>query len=88
ARGFDESTVRFDAYLDGLGRLREVRHRFTVTSRADGQEAAERPDGAGRRRGELGVASTTELYDFGTPAEVELPKPTDIYAGKVGSPQK
>jgi hypothetical protein len=84
ARGFDESAVSFDAYLDGLGRLREVRHRFTVTSRASGMEGAQ--GGVGRRAVE--VASTTELYDFGAPAVVELPKPADIYTGKVGSPQK
>ncbi|GLV79243.1 MULTISPECIES: hypothetical protein [Streptomyces] len=87
ARGFDESTVPFDAYLDGLGRLREVRHRFTLSGRADGREAGQGPDAAGRREA-LGVASTTELYDFGAPAVVELPNPTDIYTGKVGSPQK
>ncbi|MEU4897708.1 hypothetical protein AB0B12_33705 [Streptomyces sp. NPDC044780] len=87
ARGFAERAVPFDAYLDGLGRLRQVRHRFTVSGRGDGQGESE-GSGAAGRRGALRVASTTELYDFGTPAVVELPKPTDIYTGKVGSPQK
>ncbi|AUA12277.1 hypothetical protein GTZ89_40440 [Streptomyces sp. SID8382] len=87
ARGFGESTVPFDAYLDGLGRLREVRHRFTMAGRADGQEATEGAGAAGRPDA-LGVASTTQLYDFGASALIELPKPTDIYTGKVGSPQK
>ena len=84
AKGFTDPLVPFDAYLDGLGRLREVRHRFTVTSRASGTRPAGSPDG----RRAVGVASTTELYDFGVETAVELPKPPDIYAGKVGSPQK
>ena len=29
-KGFSKSGVPFDAYLDGRGRLREVRHRFRV----------------------------------------------------------
>ncbi|QKV93500.1 hypothetical protein HUT19_18415 [Streptomyces sp. NA02950] len=84
AKGFDEGTVPFDAYLDGFGRLREVRHRFTVGTQASGREAAQPQGGAGRA---VGVSSTTELFDFGVPARVELPKPADIYTGKVGSPQ-
>ncbi|MFD8869282.1 hypothetical protein ACFV1F_34000 [Streptomyces sp. NPDC059590] len=141
ARGFAEHAVPFDAYLDLQGRLREVRHHFTVTSEVvgrpaqDGQDAqggqggqdggtgtdtgtsagatngttngggtgtgtgsdAYRPDqGApGQRsapgpqgvRRTLGVASITELYDFGAPAAVTLPKPSDIYTGKVVTPQ-
>ncbi|MET7764681.1 hypothetical protein ABZS86_32880 [Streptomyces sp. NPDC005355] len=86
AKGFDEATVPFDAYLDGFGRPREVRHRFTVSRRASGWEE---PRGRGAMaRHAVEVASTTELYDFGAPAVVELPKPADIYTGKVGSPQK
>ncbi|MET8014175.1 hypothetical protein ABZU86_21390 [Streptomyces sp. NPDC005271] len=86
AKGFDEPTVAFDAYLDGFGRPREVRHRFTVSRRASGWEQP-RGQGAMARRA-VGVASTTELYDFGASAVIELPKPGDIYTGKVGSPQK
>ncbi|WP_431775624.1 hypothetical protein [Streptomyces cucumeris] len=85
ADGFDDGTVPFDAYLDGLGRLREVRHRFTVGTQASGREATRARGTAGHA---VGVSSTTELYDFGVPARVELPKPADIYTGKVGSPQK
>jgi len=84
AKGFTDPLVPFDAYLDGLGRLREVRHRFTVTSRASGTRPAASADG----RRAVGVASPTERYDFGVEPAVQLPKPADIYTGKVGSPQK
>ncbi|MDX3233735.1 hypothetical protein PV419_51125 [Streptomyces sp. ME19-01-6] len=138
ARGFTEHAVPFDAYLDRQGRLREVRHHFTVTSEASGQDGqsgrgsqsgrggqprqgdgtgtgtgggtasgggggAGRPGQGGRAarggpghpstpgpqgvRRTLGVASTIELYDFGAPAVVRLPKTSDIYTGRVGSPQ-
>ncbi|WP_435864375.1 hypothetical protein [Streptomyces sparsogenes] len=138
ARGFAEHAVPFDAYLDRQGRLREVRHHFTVTSGASGQSGqsgqhgqhgqheqhggtesgstgsgAESGTGNGTKSGTesgtgsgagaarsgrggtpgpqgarrtLGVASTTELYDFGAPAAVTLPKPSDIYTGRVESP--
>jgi hypothetical protein len=166
ARGFAEHAVPFDAYLDRQGRLREVRHHFTVISEAGGQDgqggqsgqsgqggqsgqsgqggqsgqsgqggqsgqasqggqsgqasqggqsgpgdgtgtgggtASGGGSGAGRPgkgapgqpstpgpqgvRRTLGVASTIELYDFGAPAAVTLPKSSDIYTGRVGSPQ-
>ncbi len=149
ARGFAEHAVPFDAYLDRQGRLREVRHQFTVTSGEvggqDGQDGqggqsgqdgrsgqgsqggqsgqSGQGDGTGTRGGTasggrsgagqsgqggdaaqgapgnrstpgpqsvrrtLGVASTIELYDFGAPAAVTLPKSSDIYTGRVGSPQ-
>ncbi|MFF8384765.1 hypothetical protein [Streptomyces kanasensis] len=67
AKGFATDAVAFDAYLDDEGRLRKVRHRFRVTN-------------GGR---EVGVASTTELYDFGTPVGVGLPPRRDIYAGRI-----
>ncbi|MGY0060483.1 hypothetical protein ACWY4P_28745 [Streptomyces sp. LZ34] len=147
ARGFTEHAVPFDAYLDRQGRLREVRHHFTVTREASGQGGQGRQSGQGGRDGQsgqdsqgsqsgqsgqsgqdsatgtgtgggtangsgsgtgrpgqgapghpstpgpqgvrrtLGVASTIELYDFGAPAAVTLPKSSDIYTGRVGSPQ-
>ena len=130
ARGFAEHAVPFDAYLDRQGRLREVRHHFTVTSEASGQSGqsghsgqhgqrggtesgstgsgtesgtgngTESGTGSGARAGRsgrgstpgpqgarrtLGVASTTELYDFGAPAAITLPKSSDIYTGRVES---
>ncbi|MEU1664960.1 hypothetical protein ABZ547_15320 [Streptomyces sparsogenes] len=130
ARGFAEHAVPFDAYLDRQGRLREVRHHFTVTSEASGQSSqsgqpgqsgqrggtesgntgsgtesgtgngTESGTGSGARAGRsgrgstpgpqgarrtLGVASTTELYDFGAPAAITLPKSSDIYTGRVES---
>lgn len=137
ARGFTEHAVPFDAYIDRQGRLREVRHQFTVTSgEVGGQDGQDGQDGQGSQGGEsgqgggsgtgggtasgggsgagqagqggdsaqgapgdrntpgpqgvrrtLGVASTIELYDFGAPAAVTLPKSSDIYTGRVGSPQ-
>lgn len=138
ARGFAEDTVAFDAYVDGAGLLREVRHRFTLAGGEErGEGAAGGTDGEGHRasvggkdgqedvavggqdggtkRGsgygggegarsgvagsggaaghgpgaldEREVASTTVLYDFGTPASVRLPAAADIYPGKVGSPR-
>lgn len=76
ARGFTEHLVGFDAYLDERGRLRKVRHRFTM---------AERWTGAGARQQ---VASTTELYDFGARVMVRLPASEDIFTGTVGPPRR
>ncbi|KOG91846.1 hypothetical protein [Streptomyces varsoviensis] len=71
AKGFFGRTVACDAYLDEQGRLRKVRHRFTLRD-------------AGR--GAMDVASTVELYAFGAKVTVRLPPATDIYTGKVVSP--
>ncbi len=67
AKGFTTDAVPFDAYLDGAGRLRKVRHQFSFSNQ-------------GRT---VAVASTTLLYGFGTPVTVTLPEGRDIYAGKV-----
>ncbi|MGW0117805.1 hypothetical protein [Streptomyces sp. NPDC003327] len=67
AKGFARDTVPFDAYLDGEGRLRKVRHQFSFSNQ-------------GRT---VAVASTTLLYGFGERVEVVLPDRRDIYAGKV-----
>lgn len=81
AKGFPEGSVPFDAYVDGQGRLRKIRHRFTF---ADG--ARSRPADAGSRdAGGRGVAvlSTTWFYGFGVPVRVAMPESRDIYAGKI-----
>ncbi|MFE3128322.1 hypothetical protein ACFXHD_33470 [Streptomyces hydrogenans] len=57
----------FDAYLDGAGRLRKVRHQFSFSNQ-------------GRT---VAVSSTTLLYGFGARVLVTLPDGRDIYAGKV-----
>ncbi len=75
ARGFATDAVRFDAFLDAQGRLRKIRHRFTMTNAAGGQ------------RRETDVVSTTELYPFGAAVALRPPKPADIYAGTVDSPK-
>ncbi|MEV0261396.1 hypothetical protein AB0I49_08630 [Streptomyces sp. NPDC050617] len=71
AKGFFGRTVTCDAYLDEQGRLRKVRHRFTVSD---------------AEHGAMDVASTVELYAFGAKVTVRLPAATDIYTGKVVSP--
>ncbi|MEV0281572.1 hypothetical protein AB0I22_35020 [Streptomyces sp. NPDC050610] len=71
AKGFFGRTVACDAYLDEQGRLRKVRHRFTVRD---------------AEHGAMDVASTVELSAFGTEVTVRLPPATDIYTGKVVSP--
>ncbi|KAB1982368.1 hypothetical protein [Streptomyces triticiradicis] len=69
AKGFATTAVPFDAYVDDQGRLRKVRYRFSFVN--------------GQRKGTVAVASTLLLYDFGAPAVVRLPEPSDIYAGKI-----
>ncbi|MFD5337134.1 hypothetical protein [Streptomyces hawaiiensis] len=69
AKGFATADVPFDAYLDDEGRIRKVRHRFSFLN--------------GQQKSPVAVASTTLLYDFGAPARVRLPRPDDIYAGKI-----
>ncbi|MEU7024919.1 hypothetical protein ABZ990_30435 [Streptomyces sp. NPDC046203] len=67
AKGFATDTVAFDAYLDGAGRLRKVRHQFSFSNQGRTVE----------------VASTTLLYGFGTPVTVTLPDRKDIYTGRI-----
>ncbi|MFJ4683670.1 hypothetical protein [Streptomyces sp. NPDC088789] len=69
AKGFASPEVPFEVFLDEAGRVRKVEHRFSFFG--------------GRDRGTVAVASTTLLYDFGTPVDVRLPKRADIYAGKI-----
>ncbi|WP_336320658.1 hypothetical protein [Streptomyces lavendofoliae] len=67
AKGFARDAVPFDAYLDGEGRLRKVRHQFSFANQ-------------GRT---VAVSSTTLLYEFGAPVDVRLPARHDIYSGRV-----
>ncbi|MDO0934302.1 hypothetical protein QQY66_22380 [Streptomyces sp. DG2A-72] len=69
AKGFARATVPFDVYLDEQGRIRKIRHRFSFVN--------------GQQQNTVAVASTTLLYDFGAPVDVELPAAGDIYAGKI-----
>ncbi|MEU9986371.1 hypothetical protein AB0E10_06070 [Streptomyces sp. NPDC048045] len=69
ARGFASAEVPFDAYLDDEGRIRKLRQRFSFVN--------------GREKASVAVASTTLLYGFGTPVDVRLPRPQDIYAGRI-----
>ncbi|HLL36783.1 hypothetical protein [Streptomyces sp.] len=69
AKGFATADVPFDVFLDDEGRIRKVRHRFSFVN--------------GSEKATVAVASTTLLYDFGTPADVRLPPARDIYAGRI-----
>ncbi|MEU5771468.1 hypothetical protein ABZ782_36765 [Streptomyces asoensis] len=69
AKGFATTRVPFDVYLDDQGRIRKVRHRFSFVN--------------GQRKEPVAVASTTLLYDFGSPVDVRLPAARDIYAGRI-----
>lgn len=69
AKGFATAEVPFDAYLDDEGRVRKLQHRFSFVN--------------GQRQDAVAVTSTTLLYDFGAPVHVRLPRPADIYAGRI-----
>jgi hypothetical protein len=69
AKGFATADVPFEAYLDDEGRIRKLLHRFSFVN--------------GQHKGTVAVASTTLLYDFGAPVHVRLPRPADIYAGRI-----
>ncbi|ELP70796.1 hypothetical protein ACKI1I_41355 [Streptomyces turgidiscabies] len=69
AKGFATARVPFDAYLDDEGRIRKLLHRFSFVN--------------GQQEDTVAVASTTLLYDFGAPVHVRLPRPADIYAGRI-----
>ncbi|MEU6553187.1 hypothetical protein ABZ915_23320 [Streptomyces sp. NPDC046915] len=73
AKGFATAEVPFDAYLDDEGRIRKLRQSFGFVN--------------GRRKAAVAVASTTLLYGFGTPVDVRLPLPKDIYAGRIAENQ-
>ncbi|WP_081237892.1 hypothetical protein [Streptomyces viridosporus] len=74
AKGFATTEVPFDVYLDGEGRIRKVRHRFSFVNGENGERAEP-----------VAVASTTLLYAFGAPADVRLPAREDIYAGRIAA---
>ncbi|ARP71441.1 hypothetical protein LK07_18625 [Streptomyces pluripotens] len=69
AKGFATAEVPFDVYLDDEGRIRKLRQRFSFVN--------------GHQKAAVAVASTTLLYDFGAPVEVRLPRPEDIYPGRI-----
>ncbi|MFD4610972.1 hypothetical protein ACIOC2_32840 [Streptomyces sp. NPDC088337] len=69
AKGFATASVPFDAYLDDQGRIRKLRQRFAFVNGQLGSTVA--------------VFSTTLLYAFGTPVTVTLPRPQDIYTGRI-----
>ncbi|MFF4759558.1 hypothetical protein [Streptomyces sp. NPDC001292] len=72
AKGFATASVPFDAYLDDQGRIRKLRQSFAFVNGQLGRTVA--------------VFSTTLLYAFGTPVTVTLPRPQDIYTGRIAEP--
>lgn len=77
ARGFTVTRVPFDAWLDARGRLRQVSQRFTFSS-AGAAKGADR---------NVTVVSTTRFDGFGTAVPIAMPRPADIWTGKIVSAQ-
>lgn len=82
--------VPFDVYLDAQGRPRKVSQRFTFSGTAGTASAAGTAGTAGTAGAakpsapsDVTVTSTTLFDAFGTPVTVVLPKPADIYNGKI-----
>jgi hypothetical protein len=73
AKGFATAEVPFDAYLDDQGRIRKLRQRFSFVN--------------GQQQTPVAVTSTTLLSGFGTAVDVTLPRPEDIYAGRIAENQ-
>ncbi|MCS0600609.1 hypothetical protein NX794_05090 [Streptomyces sp. LP11] len=73
AKGFATTEVPFDVYLDDQGRIRKLRQRFSFVN--------------GRQKTPVAVASTTLLYGFGAAVDAVLPRPADIYAGRIAENQ-
>jgi hypothetical protein len=65
AVAFSAHTVPFDVYLDAQGRVCRVTTHYSFPAAAPQQ-------------GQVLISSTTDLYDFGTPATVGTPAPTDL----------
>ena len=65
ALAFSQKTVPFDVYLDGQGRVNRVTTHYSFPAAAPQQ-------------GQVLISSTTDLYDFGTPASVATPAPSDL----------
>jgi hypothetical protein len=77
AKGFSVTRVPFDAWLDAQGRLRQVSQQFTFSAAGAGESA-------GRN---VTVVSTTRFDRFGAPVAVIMPRPADIWTGKIVSAQ-
>lgn len=71
-RSFAGAPVPFDVALDARGRPRRLREVFTYRT----------PDGH-----RMTVTSVTEVYDFGVPVRIALPRAADTYPGMIVSPQ-
>jgi hypothetical protein len=75
ARGFARTRVPFDAWLDAAGRLRKLSQTFMFSAA-----------GAGPRTARAVTVVSTTLYDgFGVPVPLSMPRPADIWPGKIVS---
>ncbi|MBR7675268.1 hypothetical protein [Streptomyces daliensis] len=87
AKGFSTKAVPFEADIDERGRLRKVRHEFTVVNgEHDRHDAHDEHDEGGEGASGVAVSSTVRLRDFGTPVRIGMPESRDIYAGTIASP--
>jgi hypothetical protein len=74
-RGFATTRVPFEAWLDEQGRLRRLSQTFTFRSAG--------PHGSAPR--DVTVVSTIRFGGFGTPVRMTMPRPADIWTGKIVS---
>ena len=65
AAAFSQRTVPFDVYLDAQGRVCRVTTHYSFAAAAPQQ-------------GQVLISSTTDLFEFGTPAVVAAPAPSDL----------
>ncbi|HEV2640811.1 MAG TPA: hypothetical protein VGX23_37180 [Actinocrinis sp.] len=65
ASAFSQRIVPFDVYLDAQGRVCRVITHYSFPASAP-------------QKGQVQVDSTTDLYDFGTPATVQTPGPAEL----------
>lgn len=94
ARGFTVTRVPFDAWLDAEGRLRRLTETFTLgdpggPADTGGTEPPHKGDAENRPDTDdaVTVVSTTSYDRFGVTVPVILPRPADIWTGKIVSAQ-
>ncbi|MCF2526844.1 hypothetical protein [Yinghuangia soli] len=78
-KSFASTTIPFEVYLDGQGRLRKVQEEFNLA--AGGQAQA----GKGADPQTARVVSAAELYEFGVSVDVQAPRPEDLYIAPAAS---
>ncbi len=87
ARGFTVTRVPFDAWLDAEERLRRLTETFTVGGGGVGPRHGGDPETRRDTDRAVTVVSTTSYDRFGVAVAVTLPRPADIWTGKIVSAQ-